>query len=531
MPFVYPDPVDVGGVTLEQLRAYDGKDPVKQILIAIRGQVYDVSRGRFAGLQLVFSFTSLRVTRVGEARKRALDPEFKEGGQHNCLGYDGMVQSTLIGRKQVLSNSGIASISVVLIALVIGGIDRCLDSKESTLVTALIDGVIGHYACYNGDTWSSELDILCKAEPQIITTFKVVGVDGPILTFKIPGSLGLRVDRLQEDVDLLLLHHRRYHAACWNATAGQEHGDEQAQDDCKWRRIPTFGDWNLRDDMPVTQYLQAGTSSSLCHRQRRTTTRICSRCPSVPAKPYNYKKVGHVNCIKQGVRDDIEVVAVDDLFVDAKYMVKYVVEVDLVQLLTLFFNEKKQTTNYSEGSSRPPSLGGSPPRNQPSQGQAGERTSGAAGPSMDKMEKAPGDAFSRRNPSGPVNQTDSYAQQPHETVSMSLKEIVGMQLLFCEVVEKTDAVVYRGKVGIQVWSFFSGNLVHSMYHYHYLTAGCLVFMLNLFPGLLQVSAHLSGSNCLGCAAGSDLRKWAAAEKIPTIFKVKWPSKCYWLKSA
>ncbi|PWZ16680.1 hypothetical protein Zm00014a_013821 [Zea mays] len=38
---------------------------------------------RFAGLQLVFSFTSLRVTRVGEARKRALDPEFKEGGQHN----------------------------------------------------------------------------------------------------------------------------------------------------------------------------------------------------------------------------------------------------------------------------------------------------------------------------------------------------------------------------------------------------------------------------------------------------------------
>ncbi|AQK94290.1 Protein PGR [Zea mays] len=84
------------------------------------------------------------------------------------------VQPTLIGRKQVLSNSGIASISVVSIALVIGGMDRCLDSKESTLVTALIDGVIGHYACCNGDTWSSELDILCKAEPRIITTFKVL---------------------------------------------------------------------------------------------------------------------------------------------------------------------------------------------------------------------------------------------------------------------------------------------------------------------------------------------------------------------
>ena len=46
MPFVYPDPVEVGEVTLEQLSAYDGKDSAKQILIAIRGQVYDVSRGR-----------------------------------------------------------------------------------------------------------------------------------------------------------------------------------------------------------------------------------------------------------------------------------------------------------------------------------------------------------------------------------------------------------------------------------------------------------------------------------------------------
>jgi membrane-associated progesterone receptor component len=46
MPFVYPDPVEVGELTLEQLSAYDGKDPAKQILIAIRGQVYDVSRGR-----------------------------------------------------------------------------------------------------------------------------------------------------------------------------------------------------------------------------------------------------------------------------------------------------------------------------------------------------------------------------------------------------------------------------------------------------------------------------------------------------
>ncbi|ONL97484.1 membrane steroid-binding protein 1 [Zea mays] len=56
MPFVYPDPVEVGELTLEQLSAYDGKDPAKQILIAIRGQVYDVSRGRlFYGPQGPYS--------------------------------------------------------------------------------------------------------------------------------------------------------------------------------------------------------------------------------------------------------------------------------------------------------------------------------------------------------------------------------------------------------------------------------------------------------------------------------------------
>ncbi|VAH90441.1 unnamed protein product [Triticum turgidum subsp. durum] len=46
----------VGEITLEQLRAYDGKDPAKSILIAIRGQVYDVSRGRlFYGPQGPYS--------------------------------------------------------------------------------------------------------------------------------------------------------------------------------------------------------------------------------------------------------------------------------------------------------------------------------------------------------------------------------------------------------------------------------------------------------------------------------------------
>ncbi|KAL5209074.1 hypothetical protein ABZP36_004697 [Zizania latifolia] len=52
----YPESVQLGEITLQQLAAYDGKDPSKPILIAIRGQVYDISRGRlFYGPQGPYS--------------------------------------------------------------------------------------------------------------------------------------------------------------------------------------------------------------------------------------------------------------------------------------------------------------------------------------------------------------------------------------------------------------------------------------------------------------------------------------------
>ncbi|CAI0401568.1 unnamed protein product [Linum tenue] len=40
------DPVQLGDVTEEELRAYNGSDPSKPLLMAIQGQIYDVSRSR-----------------------------------------------------------------------------------------------------------------------------------------------------------------------------------------------------------------------------------------------------------------------------------------------------------------------------------------------------------------------------------------------------------------------------------------------------------------------------------------------------
>ncbi|OMP09040.1 hypothetical protein COLO4_05869 [Corchorus olitorius] len=40
------EPIQLGDITEEELRAYDGSDPKKPLLIAIRGQIYDVSSSK-----------------------------------------------------------------------------------------------------------------------------------------------------------------------------------------------------------------------------------------------------------------------------------------------------------------------------------------------------------------------------------------------------------------------------------------------------------------------------------------------------
>ena len=40
-------PVQVGEITKEELKVYDGSDPEKPLLMAIKGQIYDVSQGRY----------------------------------------------------------------------------------------------------------------------------------------------------------------------------------------------------------------------------------------------------------------------------------------------------------------------------------------------------------------------------------------------------------------------------------------------------------------------------------------------------
>jgi membrane-associated progesterone receptor component len=51
-----PPPVQVGEVTEEELKQYDGSDPQKPLLMAIKGQIYDVSQSRYCVRIFLLSF-------------------------------------------------------------------------------------------------------------------------------------------------------------------------------------------------------------------------------------------------------------------------------------------------------------------------------------------------------------------------------------------------------------------------------------------------------------------------------------------
>uniref|UniRef100_A0A7N0U701 Transmembrane protein 19 n=1 Tax=Kalanchoe fedtschenkoi TaxID=63787 RepID=A0A7N0U701_KALFE len=123
---------------------------------------------RFGAMLLVFFFTSSVLAKVGQEKKRLVYADFMEGGQRNWI--------------QVLSNSCIATILVVALWDLTGGSGLCLDSVKSPSITSLVGGIIGHYSCCSGDTWSSEFGVLSDTQPRLITNSKRVqkGTNGGV---------------------------------------------------------------------------------------------------------------------------------------------------------------------------------------------------------------------------------------------------------------------------------------------------------------------------------------------------------------
>lgn len=123
---------------------------------------------RFGAVILAFFFSSSQLTKYRSDVKKSIDEDFKAGGQRDW--------------SQVLANALVGTLLSLGVAVSTGWQDTCLDSQRAPLVTAMLAGVLGHYACCNGDTWSSELGVLSKIQPRLITSFKPVprGTNGGV---------------------------------------------------------------------------------------------------------------------------------------------------------------------------------------------------------------------------------------------------------------------------------------------------------------------------------------------------------------
>ena len=125
-----------------------------------------------------FYFSGSKLTKVRAGFKQQLDANYKPGGQRSA--------------RQVLACSLVATLLAVYSVIRFGHDDVGLDFQTAPERSFVLASYIGHYACCAADTWASELGVLSKSEPRLITTGKRVppGTNGGV------SVLGLAVSAL-----------------------------------------------------------------------------------------------------------------------------------------------------------------------------------------------------------------------------------------------------------------------------------------------------------------------------------------------
>ncbi|GBB99434.1 hypothetical protein RclHR1_03520014 [Rhizophagus clarus] len=129
----------------------------------------------FAVVLLVFYFTGSRLTKYKAERKKQLEEEYHEGGQRTAI--------------QVYSNALVGTILSIIHQYYYGGEESCLlNDRGSRFIFFMYLGI---YATCNGDTWASELGVLNKGKPRLITTFKEVppGTNGGVTPLGLLASI------------------------------------------------------------------------------------------------------------------------------------------------------------------------------------------------------------------------------------------------------------------------------------------------------------------------------------------------------
>lgn len=117
---------------------------------------------------LGFYLSGSKLTKVRASAKQQLDANYKSGGQRSA--------------RQVLACSLLATLIAVYSVVYYGDDDIAIDFKRAPARSYLMASYIGHYACCAADTWASEIGVLSKSEPRLITTLRRVppGTNGGV---------------------------------------------------------------------------------------------------------------------------------------------------------------------------------------------------------------------------------------------------------------------------------------------------------------------------------------------------------------
>lgn len=124
---------------------------------------------RMGLILILFYYTSSKLTKVQEKVKAKLEDDYLHGGQRTAV--------------QVLANSVLATVVAFIFSLYCGE-DAALTLKPSGMLVSLygyaadVDTLrtylsclyIAHYACATADTWASEVGILSKSNPRLVTS-------------------------------------------------------------------------------------------------------------------------------------------------------------------------------------------------------------------------------------------------------------------------------------------------------------------------------------------------------------------------
>ncbi|XP_077288209.1 transmembrane protein 19 isoform X2 [Arctopsyche grandis] len=133
------------------------------------GLVLTIASYSFLACLFAFFMTSSKATKFRGKLKSKLEDDYKEGGQRSWI--------------HVLCNGGMATQLGLLYLLDVGCGERPIDFSNDYRPSWLAMGILGSFACCNGDTWASELgSVMSHGDPFLITTRKKVpcGTNGGI---------------------------------------------------------------------------------------------------------------------------------------------------------------------------------------------------------------------------------------------------------------------------------------------------------------------------------------------------------------